>query len=254
MGRGDMWVKICGTTNLADALLAVDAGADAVGFVFGPSPRQVTPEQVAAITRQLPENVDRIGVFVNESPGRIADIVRTAGLTGVQLQGDESPESIGVLRRSSLRLLIRTVWASAGIDTLAERVAAGQNETDAILLDSGGIAARGGRAAVRLEGCRRSTLEDRRRPPRHRRWRTQPGQRRNRRRHAASVGCRRVHRCGARARNEGSRSGAGICCRGERRCQAMRIGSPGAELFMRRDPKCPHQLREVRSLLVAAAG
>jgi phosphoribosylanthranilate isomerase len=144
MGRGDMWVKICGTTNLADALLAVDAGADAVGFVFGPSPRQVTPEQVAAITRQLPENVDRIGVFVNESPGRIADIVRTAGLTGVQLQGDESPESIGVLRRSSLRLLIRTVWASAGIDTLAERVAAGQNETDAILLDSGGIAARGG--------------------------------------------------------------------------------------------------------------
>jgi phosphoribosylanthranilate isomerase len=139
-----MWVKICGTTNLEDAQLAVDAGADAVGFVFGPSRRQVTAEQVAPITPHLPDKVEKIGVFVNETPERIAEIVRIAGLTGIQLQGDEPPEEVAQLRNLNLLRVVKTVWASAGIGTLAQRIAAHRPNVDSILLDSGSVAVRGG--------------------------------------------------------------------------------------------------------------
>jgi phosphoribosylanthranilate isomerase len=139
-----MWVKICGTTNLQDALVAVDAGADAIGFVFGPSKRRVTPEQVAEITRALPDDIEKVGVIVNETPERIAEIVRVAGLTGVQLQGDETPAFTNALRRLGLRLLVKTVQASAGIDTLAARIESYREVVDGILLDSGSPAERGG--------------------------------------------------------------------------------------------------------------
>jgi phosphoribosylanthranilate isomerase len=139
-----MWVKICGTTNLQDALVAVDAGADAIGFVFGPSKRRVTPEQVAEITRALPEAIEKVGVIVNETPERLAEIVRVAGLTGVQLQGDETPAFTNALRRLGLRLLVKTVQASAGIDTLAARIESYREVVDGILLDSGSPAERGG--------------------------------------------------------------------------------------------------------------
>jgi phosphoribosylanthranilate isomerase len=139
-----MWVKICGTTNLQDALVAVDAGADAIGFVFGPSKRRVTPQQVAEITRALPDDIEKVGVIVNETPERIAEIVRVAGLTGVQLQGDETPAFTNALRRLGLRLLVKTVQASAGIDTLAARIESYREVADGILLDSGSPAERGG--------------------------------------------------------------------------------------------------------------
>jgi phosphoribosylanthranilate isomerase len=139
-----MWVKICGTTNLQDALVAVDAGADAIGFVLGPSKRRVTPEQVAEITRALPDAIEKVGVIVNETPERIAEIVRVAGLTGVQLQGDETPAFTNALRRLGLRLLVKTVQASAGIDTLAARIESYREVVDGILLDSGSPAERGG--------------------------------------------------------------------------------------------------------------
>ena len=60
-----IWVKICANTSLEDAQLAADAGADAVGFVFAPSPRRVTAAQVAAITPHLPAHLEKIGVFVD---------------------------------------------------------------------------------------------------------------------------------------------------------------------------------------------
>lgn len=85
-----VWVKICGTTNLEDAQAAVDAGADALGFVFADSPRRAEPAVAAEIAHAVPEHVERIGVFVNETAERIAGIVRDAGLTGIQLHGDES--------------------------------------------------------------------------------------------------------------------------------------------------------------------
>jgi phosphoribosylanthranilate isomerase len=80
-----MWIKICANTNLADAQLAAELGADALGFVFSPSPRRVTPEQVAAITPHLSASVEKIGVFQTTDPAEILSTVRTAGLTGVQL-------------------------------------------------------------------------------------------------------------------------------------------------------------------------
>ena len=80
-----MFVKICANTNLHDARLAAEIGADAVGFVFAPSPRQVTVAQVAAITPHLPASVLKVGVFQTQDVGAIADAVRTARLTGVQL-------------------------------------------------------------------------------------------------------------------------------------------------------------------------
>jgi phosphoribosylanthranilate isomerase len=82
-----MWVKICGNTNLEDAQLAADLGADAVGFVFAPSLRQVTPEQVAQITPHLPASLEKVGVFPAWPWQKIADAAREAGLTGVQLHG-----------------------------------------------------------------------------------------------------------------------------------------------------------------------
>ena len=83
-----MWVKICANTNLADARLAADYGADALGFVLAPSRRRVTPAEVAAITPLLPSHVERIGVFTGGSPEEIAAAATYAGLTGVQLHGD----------------------------------------------------------------------------------------------------------------------------------------------------------------------
>jgi phosphoribosylanthranilate isomerase len=69
-----MWVKICGNTSLEDAQLSAQLGADAVGFVFAPSPRQVTAAQVAAITPHLPAHVERVGVFHARDAGQIAAI------------------------------------------------------------------------------------------------------------------------------------------------------------------------------------
>jgi phosphoribosylanthranilate isomerase len=82
-----MWIKICANTNLEDANLAASLGADAVGFVFAPSVRQVTPAQVAEITPHLPPTIERVGVFNSDNPEEIAAIVNQAGLTAVQLHG-----------------------------------------------------------------------------------------------------------------------------------------------------------------------
>jgi len=93
-----MWIKICGITSLEDAKVAVEAEADAVGFVFAASPRRVTPETVREITRALPFNVEKIGVFVDSSMDEIVATFETAGLTGVQLHGEYSPGHLLQLR------------------------------------------------------------------------------------------------------------------------------------------------------------
>jgi phosphoribosylanthranilate isomerase len=82
-----MWIKICANTNLADAQLAASLGADALGFVFAPSKRQVTVEQVAAITPHLSSSVATIAVVQTRDASEIIEIVRATGLTGVQLHG-----------------------------------------------------------------------------------------------------------------------------------------------------------------------
>ena len=89
------WVKICGITNLEDALAAVEAGADAVGFVFyEKSPRCVSVETAREIVEKLPANVEKVGVFVDLEAERIREIVLKAGLSAVQLHGKASMESV----------------------------------------------------------------------------------------------------------------------------------------------------------------
>lgn len=82
-----MWVKICANTCVDDALKAAELGADAVGFVFAPSKRRVTVAQVAAITRELPIDLERVGVFGAGSVEEIALAVEEAGLDTVQMHG-----------------------------------------------------------------------------------------------------------------------------------------------------------------------
>lgn len=87
-----MWVKICGTTSEEDALLAVAMGADAVGFVFAPSPRQIAPQIASDIAKRLPPEIDTVGVFRNETPQRVVSICHRSGMRVAQLHGDETPE------------------------------------------------------------------------------------------------------------------------------------------------------------------
>ena len=87
-----LWIKICANTSLEDALLAAEAGADAVGFVFAPSPRRVTVEQVAAIVPHCRAELEKIGVFVDAAFDEIAETVEACGLTGVQLHFDAPAE------------------------------------------------------------------------------------------------------------------------------------------------------------------
>lgn len=82
-----MWIKICANTNLEDTQLAASLGADAVGFVFAPSPRRVTAVQVAEITPHLPATIERVGVFHSDNADEIAGVVAEAGLTAAQLPG-----------------------------------------------------------------------------------------------------------------------------------------------------------------------
>ena len=84
-------VKICGITNHQDASEAVKLGADALGFIFAPSPRRIAPELARDIILDLPPFVKAVGVFVNESLGRIQENVAYCGLDMVQLHGEESP-------------------------------------------------------------------------------------------------------------------------------------------------------------------
>ena len=87
-----MWIKICGNTSLADAQHAANSGASALGFIFAPSPRRVTVDQVRAISPHLPRNVERYGVFVDATFDEIAATVHDADLTGVQLHANNDPD------------------------------------------------------------------------------------------------------------------------------------------------------------------
>ena len=87
-----MLVKICGITSEPDALLAVGLGADAIGFVFAPSPRQVAAQAVRRIIERVPPEILTVGVFRNEARTRVVEIVNGIGLRAAQLHGDESPD------------------------------------------------------------------------------------------------------------------------------------------------------------------
>ena len=125
-----MFVKICGTTTEEDALLAVAMGADAVGFIFAPSPRQISPLHVRDIARRLPPEVLTIGVFRNELPDRVVELVNSTGLKGAQLHGRETPEQAQFVKE---RVPVVFQAFVAG-DPLIQK--ARDYQADAILLDS----------------------------------------------------------------------------------------------------------------------
>ena len=101
-------VKICGITNLADGLVAVEAGADAVGFLFyDQSPRGISVEAAAAVSRQLPPFVMRAGVFVNAPEDLVVRAIRDCGLSLLQFHGDEPPEycvQFGLMSMKAFRI------------------------------------------------------------------------------------------------------------------------------------------------------
>ena len=125
-----MFVKVCGTTSEEDALLAVAMGADAVGFVFAPSPRQVHPQLVADIVKRLPPDILTVGVFRDEQPERIAQIVNGAGLRAVQLHGHEPPDQAHWVRQRVPFLIQAFAAGDAAIDRAADYRA------DAVLIDA----------------------------------------------------------------------------------------------------------------------
>jgi len=88
-----MFVKICGITNRDDAMAAIEAGAGAIGFVFHkPSPRYASPEALRAWIRDVPREIWKVGVFVNEAPAAIEELRGDLGLDVAQLHGNETPE------------------------------------------------------------------------------------------------------------------------------------------------------------------
>ncbi len=125
-----MFVKICGTTTEEDALLAVAMGADAVGFVFAPSPRMVSPTRVADIVKRLPREILTIGVFRDEAPERVVAVVNQAGLGGAQLHGRETVEQ-ALHVRERVRFLIKAF--PAGDPNVAQ---AADYLADVVMIDS----------------------------------------------------------------------------------------------------------------------
>ena len=137
-------VKICGITNLDDALAAVAAGADALGFNFyKPSPRYISPPAAYEIIQQLPSSILTVGVFVNEdSPRTAMNIANEAGLKALQLHGDESPDYCRELAANTV--VIKTLAVSDSFDPAR----ASGYQVDAIMLDTRDNRLRGGTGRV----------------------------------------------------------------------------------------------------------
>ncbi|MBI4515576.1 MAG: phosphoribosylanthranilate isomerase [Deltaproteobacteria bacterium] len=148
-------VKICGITNVADALHAAAAGAAAIGLNFyPPSPRCLDPEAARAIVAALPPQVCAVGVFVNEARARVAEIARAVGLRALQFHGDESPADC---RGWPLKVI-----KALRVRDAAALAAAAAYDVDFVLLDAyveGQAGGTGRRFAWELSaGCDRSRL------------------------------------------------------------------------------------------------
>ena len=131
-------LKICGLTKREDVEAAIKAGARYLGFIFyDKSPRHVTPEQVKEISRDLPEGVKKVGVFVNASIEDIQQIVEFCSLDVVQLHGDESPEFARQLKGIE-------VWKALSLRNTADMKRAENYPADAVLVDAMTAEQRGG--------------------------------------------------------------------------------------------------------------
>ncbi len=126
-----MFVKICGVTTEEDALLAVAMGADAIGFNFVPSsPRFLAVSRAADIVKRLPPEILTVGIFRNEAPERVVDLVHQAGLRAAQLHGHESADESRWVRE---RVPVTIKVFPGGDPDLARATAFG---ADVVMLDS----------------------------------------------------------------------------------------------------------------------
>ncbi|PAD35444.1 phosphoribosylanthranilate isomerase [Terribacillus saccharophilus] len=131
-----MIVKICGIQSVETGRMAVEAGADMIGFVFADSRRKVSPEQAARIGKELPAQVKKVGVFVNEPIESLLDIVETAGLDYIQLHGDETPDYVKAINKPVIKAF--SVASEDDLKQLADY------QCEYYLLDSPAEAYRGG--------------------------------------------------------------------------------------------------------------
>ncbi len=125
-----MFVKICGVTNEEDALAAVAFGADAIGFVFAPSKRQIKMTEAREIASRLPQEILTIGVFKDQPPKTVIDTVQAAGLRGVQLHGHETPEDADAIRPFAQVLIVAFAAGDPALNHVDSYGA------DAVMLDS----------------------------------------------------------------------------------------------------------------------
>lgn len=144
------WVKICGMTNLEDALVAVEAGADAVGFVFyEKSPRCVSVEAAREIVDKLPERIEKIGVFVNEQEDKLASVAESTGLTAIQMHGDnEDPRVADLLVKRKPQMKVLAAISMRQPNPVGWAMAWHPDSVQAFLLDSGTSAQHGGTGEV----------------------------------------------------------------------------------------------------------
>jgi phosphoribosylanthranilate isomerase len=164
-----MWIKICANTSLDDAQLAAELGADAVGFVFAPSARQVTVAQVAKITPHLPDSVERVGVFPSLKAEEIANAAQGAELNAVQLHGGVNLTLVQQLHKifkGRVKLIQTVHWqvdadgASAAVIARQLRDIAATGLVDRVLIDSKVGASSGGTGVAFDWNAARTTLAE----------------------------------------------------------------------------------------------
>lgn len=135
------WIKICGTTSLEDALSSIEAGADALGFIFAPSKRGIVAKEAQEIIRRIPAAIERIGVFFDNGAQEISHTVNEVDLTGIQMHGPrdfppEVHEHLAEDRRDTLRK-IKTILVDVDFARNLGATMASSDFVDAWLLDSG---------------------------------------------------------------------------------------------------------------------
>jgi phosphoribosylanthranilate isomerase len=151
-------VKICGITNAADAMAAVDAGANYLGFNFyAKSPRRISEAEALKIRRELPKKVEAVGIFVNESVARVAEMSKTLKLDAAQLHGDEGPDAVSELARTVPVWKAFRVEPDFRLETLDE-----YSEVEAFLFDAAHTGQYGGTGRTTdWDAARRAALSRR---------------------------------------------------------------------------------------------
>lgn len=129
-----LWIKICGITDAVGALAAQAAGADAVGFIFAASPRQVMVDQARSVAGVLKSSIARVGVFVDAPLEQITETAAQVGLTHIQLHGSESNDTIRALQTAGYRVIKSFRVGGSAADAVLPQLK--DCPADAVLLDT----------------------------------------------------------------------------------------------------------------------